>query len=130
MDQYDDDFPATDSRPLLEEVRSDLGDVAAGRVPTNALRAELARQAESDALVESFVADGDTDPDSVAAKVYAELRYRDEGVATFVGPSDRTRIVTAITQIEDVADESLRDVLARARREIRRVLAAIDDGEV
>lgn len=41
-----------------------------------ALDRELADQAETDRLVEEFVSDGDTDPDSVAAKVAAEKRRR------------------------------------------------------
>ena len=45
----------------------------ARRRQDDALAAELSRQAESDRLVEEFVAEGDRDPDSVAAKVYAEL---------------------------------------------------------
>jgi hypothetical protein len=44
--------------------------------PAPNLEDELARQRESDALVEAFVAEGDTDPDSVAARVHAELESR------------------------------------------------------
>jgi len=55
------DYPATDATPILEAA---VGPVLAG---------ELRRQAESDRLVEELVAEGDRDPDSVAARVYAAL---------------------------------------------------------
>jgi hypothetical protein len=72
------------------------------------LAEELARQRESDRLVEEFVAEGDTDPDSVAAKVHDELTRRR---AIEADPEPEYPSTDEIARSEGVAVESLRSAL-------------------
>jgi len=61
----------TDEADLRSEAEALGFDESDGSADRSILERELADQAETDRLVEAFVAEGDTDPDSVAEKVHA-----------------------------------------------------------
>lgn len=70
------------------------------------LAVEEADQAERDALVEAFVAEGDRDPDSVASKVHAEI--------------ERRRVGVLFDRIDDEADRNGGDWSAAIETETRK----------
>ena len=84
--------------------------------------ADAARQAASDALVEAFVAEGDTDPDSVAAKVHAELgpiipdRLDGETGSAYLARLERVMGASYVTWIgTETGQAALESVNAEAR---------------